>query len=230
MEKPVSLMQIAAMKRMGIREVWMDEALHFTPWLAENIHLLGESLGMCLEVQETEKFIGIFRADIVASDVATGEVVLIENQLDRTDHSHLGQLLTYASGVRAITIVWVAGQFSEEHRSALDWLNEFAGKSLHFFGVEIELWSIAGSLPAAKFNIVSKPNSWKQSLLPVTIDHKSAIYGLLDEDITLGQREIARRLNCSPATVRRYRAMYMAEREQITDSAIELEESLEKET
>lgn len=215
MEKTVSSIQIAAMKRMGIREVWIDEAQHFTPWLAENIHILGESLGLDLEVQATEKFVGMFRADIIATDITTGEAVLIENQLDRTDHSHLGQLLTYASGVRATTVVWIAGQFSEEHRSALDWLNEVAGKSIRFFGIEIELWSIAGSLPAARFNVVSKPNSWKQLLLPVTLDHKSAIYALLDEDITLGIRELARRANCSPTTAKRHKDVYLIEQRQI---------------
>lgn len=116
--------QVTSMMRVSLREAWIDEARQFTPWLAENIHLLGETIGTQLEVQAQEKPIGMFRADIVALDTLTNETVLIENQLERTDHSHLGQLLTYASGLQAGIMVWVAGQFCDEHRAALDWLNQ----------------------------------------------------------------------------------------------------------
>jgi hypothetical protein len=91
-------------------------------------------------------------------------MVLIENQLERTDHTHLGQLLTYASGLEAVTIVWLAGYFTEEHRSTLDWLNRITDESFRFFGLEVELWRIGDSPAAPKFNIVSKPNDWSQSI------------------------------------------------------------------
>jgi len=90
--------------------------------------------------------------------------VLIENQLERTDHTHLGQLLTYASGLEAVTIVWIAERFTEEHRSTLDWLNKITDESFRFFGLEVELWRIGNSPAAPKFNLVSKPNEWSHSV------------------------------------------------------------------
>ncbi len=107
---------------------------------------------------------GPFRADILCRDTATGHWVLIENQLERTDHVHLGQLLTYAAGLRAVTIIWVADRFKEEHRAALDWLNEITGEGFNFFGVEVELWRIGDSPVAPKFNVVSKPNDWSRTV------------------------------------------------------------------
>jgi hypothetical protein len=108
--------------------------------------------------------VGPFRADILCKDLETGKWVLIENQLERTDHAHLGQLLTYASGLEAVTIVWIASRFTEEHRSTLDWLNKITDDSFRFFGVEVELWRIGNSPVAPKFNIVSSPNNWSQSV------------------------------------------------------------------
>ena len=108
-----------------------------------------------------EKYVGPFRADILCKDTS-GNYVLIENQLETTDHRHLGQLLTYAAGLKAVTIVWIAKQFTEEHRAALDWLNNNTAKDVNFFGIEIELWKIGDSPLAPKFNIVSKPNDWSK--------------------------------------------------------------------
>jgi hypothetical protein len=101
---------------------------------------------------------------LLCKDIESGRWVLIENQLERTDHTHLGQLLTYASGLEAVTIVWIAARFTEEHRSTLDWLNKITNESFHFFGLEVELWRIGSSAPAPKFNIVSKPNEWLRSV------------------------------------------------------------------
>ena len=115
-----------------------------------------------LEAQE--KAVGPFRADILCKDIGTDAWVLVENQLERTDHSHLGQLLTYASGLQAVTIVWIAARFTEEHRATLDWLNKITDESFRFFGLEVELWRIGDSLAAPKFNIVSKPNDWSRSV------------------------------------------------------------------
>jgi hypothetical protein len=140
--------------------------MHFTPWLAEpaNLQLLGEALGIELELEATEKSVGPFNADILCKDTATDSWVLIENQLERTDHKHLGQLITYASGLKAVTIVWIANPFTEEHRSALDWLNEITDDKFNFFGLEVELWKIGDSNVAPKFNVVSKPNDWSRSV------------------------------------------------------------------
>ena len=132
------------------------------PGLAEeaNIELLGDTIGAELEVEARERPVGPFRADILCKDTATERWVLIENQLERTDHTHLGQLMTYAAGLNAVTIVWVSSGFTDEHRAALDWLNEITSNEFRFFGLEIELWRIGSSPPAPKFNIVSKPNDW----------------------------------------------------------------------
>jgi hypothetical protein len=144
--------------------VWVGEATDFTPWLAqeENLTLLGDTIGLVLDLEATEKNVGPFRADILCRDTASGSWVLIENQLERTDHSHLGQLITYAAGLKAVTIVWVAAHITEEHRAALDWLNEVTTDSVNFFGLEIEVWQIGNSQRAPKFNVVSKPNNWSE--------------------------------------------------------------------
>ena len=144
------------------REAWPKEDGDFTPWLAkdDNIRLLGEAIGADLEVVGSERDVGQFRADILCRNTDTDRRVLIENQLERTDHTHLGQLMTYAAGLDAVTVVWVARRFTEEHRAALDWLNKITGDEIGFFGIEIELWRIGNSDPAPKFNIVSKPNDW----------------------------------------------------------------------
>lgn len=148
------------------REYWEDEARAFTPWLArpENIAILGETLDMDLEVVQEERAVGPFRADILCKDTSDEHWVLIENQLERTDHAHLGQLLTYAAGLDAATIIWIARRFSEEHKSALDWLNRNTGDSITFFGLEVELWKIDDSIPAPKFNLISKPDDWARAV------------------------------------------------------------------
>lgn len=127
-----------------------QRATSFTLWLArpENLTVLGEALNIELELEAQERAVGPFRADILCKDIGTDRWVLIENQLERTDHTHLGQLLTYASGLDAVTIVWIAARFTEEHRSTLDWLNKITNESFRFFGLEVELWKI-GNSPAA---------------------------------------------------------------------------------
>jgi hypothetical protein len=158
--------ELGRLERVVLREVWLSEASDFTPWLAEeqNIGILSDAIGIELEVEAQEKEVGPFRADILCKDTATGSWVLVENQLERTDHVHLGQLLTYAAGLQAVTIVWIAERFTEEHRAALDWLNEITDDRFNFFGLEIELWRIGNSPVAPKFNVVCKPNDWTKTV------------------------------------------------------------------
>lgn len=160
-----------------IRTVWPGEATHFTPWLAqaENIGVLGEAIGLELEVESQEVSVGPFSADILCKDTVTGHYVVIENQIERTDHGHLGQLLTYAAGLDAVSIVWVARRFADEHRAALDWLNRITAESINFFGVEIEVWRIGDSAMAPKFNVVSQPNDWAKSVKQSASTNASAI-------------------------------------------------------
>jgi len=157
---------LGRMEKVDLRQVWVREAGDFTPWLAreENIALLGEALGLELEVQKQEAEVGPFRADILCKETESGRAVLVENQLEATDHSHLGQILTYAAGLDTPIIVWVTQQFTEQHRAVLDWLNEKTDGKLNFFGIEVELWRIGNSPPAPRFNVVSKPNDWSNRL------------------------------------------------------------------
>jgi hypothetical protein len=157
---------LGTLESVNPREVWQREDLHFTPWLAtpENLERLGEALAMSLEPVGTETSVGSFNADIVCLDRNDNSTVLIENQLERTDHCHLGQIFTYAAGLDAVTIIWISPQFTEEHRAAIDWLNRITQDAFSFFGVEIELWRIGDSPPAPKFNIVAKPNDWTRAM------------------------------------------------------------------
>jgi hypothetical protein len=158
---------LARLERVDLRQAWLSEPADFTPWLAraENLALLAESLGIALELDSTEKSVGPFAADILCKNPITEQWVLIENQLEPTDHTHLGQVITYAAGLDAVTVIWIAGKFVEEHRAALDWLNEITSQGVNFFGVEIELWRIGDATALApKFNLVSKPNSWSKQV------------------------------------------------------------------
>lgn len=151
--------KLGRIKKNRARDYWAHEEQDFTPWLADNIDLLGAEIGMELEREEQESSVGGFRVDLVCKD-ADERTVIIENQLEKTDHKHLGQLLTYAAGKKAAVVVWVAIEFTEEHRAALDWLNEQSDDDTHFFGVQIEVWQIGNSAPAPKFEVVCKPNEW----------------------------------------------------------------------
>lgn len=157
---------LGRLERIDLRKIWLTEATEFTPLLAraENLAILAETVGFELELEAQERNVGPFRADILCKDVETGHWVLIENQLERTDHTHLGQLLTYASGLQAVTIIWIAAKFTEQHRATLDWLNEITDDRFGFFGLEVELWRIGESPAAPKFNIISKPNDWARDV------------------------------------------------------------------
>jgi hypothetical protein len=153
--------KLGELKTVNPRIMWPHEAADFTPWLAleENIARLGEALGMELEVENTEVAVGPYSADIVARDTVTGRYVVIENQLGKTDHDHLGKLITYGAALDASSLVLIATNFSEEHQKAFEWLNEHASEDLGFFGVRLELWRIDESKPAIRFSVVSKPGT-----------------------------------------------------------------------
>lgn len=137
-------MKLARLEKVELRNQWKDEAKDFTPWLAEveNIELLGEAIGMELEVIAKEEKVGSFSADILCKDIVTNRNVVIENQLEQTDHSHLGQVITYCAGLQASTFIWIASQIREEHRAAVDWLNAITDESYNFFAIEVQLFKI----------------------------------------------------------------------------------------
>lgn len=148
------------------RDTWRDEARDFTPWLAEHISTLGEVLGIEIELVQVEKDVGDFSIDILARDLGRDRLVVIENQLQVTDHSHLGQILTYAAGVEAGSVAWVSREFRAEHRKAIDWLNRgFAGQ-VNFFGVVLEVLRIDNSRPAVNLRLVAAPNEWGRGPSP----------------------------------------------------------------
>ena len=155
---------LGRLEQIDLRSIWTTEDGDFTPWLAQedNLRLLGDAIGIELELEAQEKAVGPFSADLLCKDTADGSWVLIENQLERTDHTHLGQLITYSAGLQAVTIVWISSRLTEEHRAALDWLNEITTDKFRFFGLGIEVWRIGDSVAAPKFNVVSKPNDWSR--------------------------------------------------------------------
>jgi hypothetical protein len=155
---------LSKLERVSLREAWKHEAGDFTPWLAEedNLNTLAEALGLSeLELVATEHWVGDFKLDILCTD---GEdQVIIENQLEKTNHSHLGQIIAYAAGIGAKKVIWIAESFRPEHSSALQFLNDNTTEDLAFFAVEVELWRIGDSPLAPKFEVVVKPNDWVKS-------------------------------------------------------------------
>jgi len=156
--------KLGKMEQVSLREAWRHESNEFTPWLAqtENLNALAEALDLDeLTCIATEYSIGSFKLDILCAE---GEdQVIIENQLEETDHRHLGQILAYAAGVGAKKIIWVADSFRPEHASALEYLNANTTDELAFFGVKVELWKIGNSPLAPKFEVVVRPDNWAKA-------------------------------------------------------------------
>lgn len=154
---------LGTLKQINLRQAWKNEASDFTPWLAQetNLQMLADALGLIeLELVQTEYQVGDFKLDILCSD-DEGEII-IENQLEKTNHSHLGQIITYAAGIGAKKVIWLAESFRTEHVAALEFLNQHTTHELNFFAVEITLWRIADSPMAPSFNVVVKPNDWSK--------------------------------------------------------------------
>lgn len=153
-------------KVKDLRSVWPHEANDFTKWLAkeENLAILCDEIGIDIELRSTEAKTGSFSTDILAIEANTDNKIIIENQLEQTDHDHLGKIITYASGHDAKTIIWIVKDAREEHRQAIDWLNEHTDEEINIFLCRIELWKIGDSAIAPKFQIVSSPNNWTKTI------------------------------------------------------------------
>ena len=149
-----------------LRMVWPHEALDFTPWLADedNIALLSDAVGLDITVNESESSVGDFSVDIYATETGTDRKIIIENQLEDTNHDHLGKLITYAAGKSADVIIWVVKHAREEHKAAIEWLNNHTDDKIGFFLCEIKLYRIGDSDPAVKFEVIEKPNDWTKEV------------------------------------------------------------------
>ncbi len=162
----MAICNLDQLNRIDLRKVWPNEARDFTKWLSveSNLNMLGNAIGIELELVETESSVGSFNVDIYAQESGTGRKVVIENQLEDTNHDHLGKVITYAAGKGAEVVIWVVARARDEHRQAIEWLNQHTDSSFGFFLVEIELWSIGDSLPAPRFNVVEQPNEWTKTI------------------------------------------------------------------
>lgn len=154
------------LEEVNIRDLWKHEQYDFSDWLSkeENIEMLGDEIGLTLTDINREVYVGSYRCDLVAKDETTGIKVVIENQLEATNHDHLGKIITYASGLDANVVIWIVKEAREEHRSAIEWLNNNMSKNISFFLIEIRAYRIGNSLPAPKFVIIEKPNDFVKTV------------------------------------------------------------------
>lgn len=161
---------LGKLKEVNIRDVWQHEQYDFSKWLSlpENIQELGDTIGLSLTDVETEKFVGGYRCDIICKDEITGKNVLIENQLEPSNHDHLGKIITYASGLDAAVVVWIVQEAREEHASAIEWLNKHTDDDLAFFLIEIHAFTIGDSKPAPQFRIIQQPNEFAKMVKEIS--------------------------------------------------------------
>ena len=164
-------MKLEKLKKIDLRKAWNHEATDFTNCLAEeeNLSLLSDEIGTDIKLIQTEASVGKFSVDILAEEENTGRKIIIENQLEMTNHEHLGKIITYASGYDAEIIIWIIKDVRDEHKQAVDWLNEHTDDKINFFAIKMELWQIGNSPFAPKFQIISKPNDWAKAIKKSTI-------------------------------------------------------------
>lgn len=157
---------LSTLEKVPLREVWPHEASDFSCWLAEdeNLKLLSDEIGIDITLIKREESVGRFSVDLFAQEEGSNRKVVIENQLEDTNHDHLGKIITYASGLNADIIIWIVKKFREEHKQAIHWLNEHTDSNINFFGIQMELWKIADSPCAPKFDVVVEPNDWAKSI------------------------------------------------------------------
>lgn len=157
---------LSKLNKVELRNVWGHEAIDFTNWLAEteNLEALSTEIGIDIKLIKTEACVGKFNVDILAEEEASGRKIIIENQLEDTNHDHLGKIITYASGYDAEIIIWIVKNVRDEHQKAIEWLNEHTDENINFFLIKVELWQIENSNPAPKFEIMVSPNEWAKAI------------------------------------------------------------------
>lgn len=161
----MSTVKIGKLTEVDVRDLWKHEQYDFSNWLAkeENIKLLDDEIGLTLMDINKEVYIGSYRCDLIAKDETTGQIVIIENQLEATNHDHLGKIITYAAGLDAKTIIWIVKEAREEHKAAIEWLNNNSSEEIGFFLIELHAYKINDSLPAPMFKVVEKPNNFTKT-------------------------------------------------------------------
>lgn len=157
---------LGKLHQVELREIWNHEATDFTKWLSqeENLSLLSDEIGVEIKLIQTEANVGKFNVDILAEEEGTERKLVIENQLEDTNHDHLGKIVTYASGYDAEIIIWIAKNVRDEHKKAIEWLNEHTDENISFFLIKVELWQIGDSKPAPKFDVIVSPNEWAKTI------------------------------------------------------------------
>ena len=191
-------MQLSKIEKVDLREIWKHEATDFTNWLAknENLELLSEEIGIDISLIQTEASVGKFNVDILAEEENTGKKIIIENQLETTDHDHLGKIITYASGYDAEVIIWIVKNVRDEHKQAIDWLNEHTDEKINLFAIQMELWRIGDSPCAPKFQIIAKPNDWAKAIKKVSATSRElSDTKMIQLDFWTKFREFAREQN-----------------------------------
>lgn len=158
--------ELGRISKVDLREIWKHEATDFSAWLSreENLLLLSEELGLDIEIIGTEQSSGRFRIDILAKETNSDHYVIIENQLESTNHDHLGKVITYASGFDAKYLVWIVREVLPEHQKAIEWLNDHLDEEINCFLVKVEVWKIGDSVPAPRFEVICQKNNWAATL------------------------------------------------------------------
>jgi hypothetical protein len=218
-------MKLSRLEKVELRNVWKHEALDFTNWLAEpeNLTLLSEEIGIDISLIQTEASVGKFSVDILAEEEQTERKIVIENQLETTDHNHLGKIITYASGFDAEIIVWIVREVRDEHKQAIDWLNEHTDEKINFFVIKMEVWQICDSPYAPKFYVVSQPNDWAKAIKQTsTQPSKVSQTKLLQLEFREKFREFAQSKNSKIRLGKPYPQHWFAIRIGISDAHIEL--------
>jgi hypothetical protein len=175
-------MNIGKLQQVPLREIWKHEEYDFSSWLAQpdNLELLSETIGIDIVEPQTERRVGSFSADIIAEESESGRKILIENQLEASNHDHLGKLFTYGSGLDAEVIIWIVKTARQEHEQAVNWLNEHTDEKINIFLIEVEAWKIGNSDPAPRFNTIAKPNDWAK-LVKQAGEYAPSDYKLLQQ-------------------------------------------------
>lgn len=170
-------MELGKLEKVELRDIWKHEALDFTKWLSkeENIAILSKELGIDIEVLDIEMNVGRYNVDIFAKDSQSDRKIIIENQLETTDHDHLGKVLVYSAGLDANIAIWIVKDVNEEHKQAVEWLNENTFDNINVFLVKVELWKIGDSLVAPKFQVICEPNNWAKALKEKSYDDASGV-------------------------------------------------------